>query len=326
MLRILATKTLFLFSLILNPNSKGMKYLVLCFFAGILALPVSGQTISQYFDGADTAAWNSIFVEIDPDTANVWHIGQPQKTIFDSAATVPNAILTDTINPYPKNNVSSFTFKIQPEYFEWGILALQWKQKLAMEAGMDGGIIEFSLDDGFTWQNVFNNPYVYNFYGFDLQNQDTLANGEFAFSGTDESWKDIWLCFDVSFLYIYDSIPFRYTFISDSSDTGQEGWMIDNLMAHITIIHTVNEKPQNEFFSVYPTVTSGLVNIQTVKLDEFHVIEELRVISINGEVVEKMGPVPTKFYLDISKHPEGLYYLLIKTNIQTGVFPVILNK
>lgn len=302
---------------------KTVSLLLGLFFCSVL---LQAQSLSQYFDGADTSAWNSLIIELDDDPANIWHIGQPQKTVFDSAATLPNAILTDSTHPYPKNSNSSFSFKIQPDFFQWGILALQWKQKLDMDAGNDGGVIEFSLDNGLSWQNVFNNPYVYNFYGFDPVNQDTLANGDFAFSGTDESWKDIWLCFDVSFLYLYDSIPFRFSFKSDTIQTQQEGWMIDNMLAHLTIIHTVNEKPQNEFFNVYPTLTRGMVNIQTVKLDEFHVIEELQLISVQGEVMEKLGPVPTKFYLDIGRYSEGLYYVLIKTNKKTGVFPVILNK
>lgn len=303
-----------------------MKIVSFFLFVCLLHITAWGQTLSQYFDGADTTVWNSLFVEIDPDTNTVWQIGPPQKTIFDSAASIPNAMITDTSEYYPVNNISRFSFKIPPEYFEWGILALQWMQKLDLEEGQDGGIIEFSIDNGLTWQNVFNNPYVYNFYGFDQVNQDTLANGEFAFSGTDESWKDIWLCFDVSYLYLYDSIPFRFTLSSDSSDSKQEGWMIDNILAHLTIIHSVNDEPQNEFFNVYPTVTSDIVNIQTVKLDEFHIIEDLQLISVTGQVMEKHGPVPTKFYLNVSKYPEGLYYILVKTNKRSGVFPVILNK
>jgi len=290
------------------------------------ATTLNSQTLSQYFDGADTSAWNSLFIELDPDTSNIWQIGQPQKTIFDSAATFPNAILTDTMKGYLPDNISRFSFKIQPDFFQFGILALQWKQKLDLDEGHDGGIIEFSLDNGITWQNVFNNPYVYNFYGFDPANQDTLVTGEFAFSGTDGSWKDIWLCFDVSFLYLYDSIPFRYTLKSDTVDSGREGWMIDNMLAHMTIIHTVNEKPQNDYFNVYPTVTRGPVNIKIIKLDDFHIIESMELMSLNGNVAERYGPCPTKFNINISEHPEGLYYLLIKTNKESGVFPIILNK
>ena len=177
----------------------------------VIPFLVQGQTYSQYFDGADTSAFNSLLINIDTSSSNIWQIGQPQKIIFDTAATFPNAIVTDTSNYYPTNNTSSFSFGVDPQWFGWGILALQWKQKLDMDIDYDGGIIEFSSDTGNTWKNVFNNPYVYNFYGFDTANQDTLISGDYAFSGTDSTWKDIWLCFDLSWLSFSDSLMFRYT-------------------------------------------------------------------------------------------------------------------
>jgi hypothetical protein len=291
-----------------------------------LTISTHSQTLSQYFDGADTSAWNSLIIEFDPDPENIWQIGPPQKTIFNGAATIPNVIVTDTIHGYPPDNVSRFSFKIEPDYFQWGILALQWKQKLDLDAGQDGGVLEFSLDNGLSWENVFNNPYVYNFYGFDPANQMTLPSGVEAFSGTDTLWKDIWLCFDVSFLFLYDSIPIRYTLVSDGNDSGKEGWMLDNMLAHITIIHTVNEEPANTYFHVYPTVTNDRVDIETVKMDAFHIIEKIEVINISGEVVEHHGPTPTRFYLSLNSHPPGLYYLLIETNKKSGVFPIILTR
>ena len=72
----------------------------------------TAQVYTQYFDGADTIFDNSVNVELDTSNSNIWQIGASQKIIFDSAATVPNAIVTDTINSYPVNNVSRFTIKI----------------------------------------------------------------------------------------------------------------------------------------------------------------------------------------------------------------------
>ena len=55
----------------------------------------TAQFFTQYFDGADTSIQNSILIETDTSVSNVWQIGHPQKIIFDSAATAPNAIVTD---------------------------------------------------------------------------------------------------------------------------------------------------------------------------------------------------------------------------------------
>lgn len=280
---------------------------------------------NQYFDGADTGASNSLIVEMDTSTSNIWQIGKPQKMIFDSAATRPNAIVTDTVNFYPVNNSSSFQYTVAP-WTPWGIFAIQWMQKLDMDFGQDGGIIEFSVDSGKTWTNAFNSPYVYNFYGYDTSNVDTLQNGEMAFTGTDSSWKDIWLCFDLSWLNFNDQIRIRHRFTSDSTDTNKEGWMIDNMFAHITVIHTVNEIKPEAYMVVMPNPTSGRVDIVTEKRNGPHIIEKIELINMEGKVVQEWGISPTKFYIDISDHPNGIYILKVKTNIKTESFKIVLER
>ncbi len=289
----------------------------------------SAQFFTQYFDGADTNAYNAILIDIDPDSSNVWQIGTPQKTIFDSAATQPNAIVTDTINFYPTNDTSRFIAKVLMNFPNWGIFALQWKQKLDMDTAFDGGIIEYSTDTGNTWVNVFNNPYVYNFYGFQPENADTLTGGEFAFSGTDSTWRDIWLCFDLSWIQQFqwgDTLLFRFTLLSDSLNNNKEGWMIDNIISHITIIHTVNEVEQENYLNVYPNPASNIVHIQAQKIMDYHIIETMELVDPLGRVVDKWANIPTKFWFDTNKYNDGMYFLKIKTNLQSETLPIVINK
>jgi len=118
----------------------------LLLITAILLLPLLsvGQTITQYFDGADTSALTSILIDIEPDTQNLWQIGPPQKTLFDTAFTAPNAIVTDTINRLQSRNISRFVVRIPDTALRWGILALQWVQKLDMAYDLQGGMVEFS--------------------------------------------------------------------------------------------------------------------------------------------------------------------------------------
>ena len=285
-----------------------------------------GQEYQQYFDGADTICNQDIFqsalcISIDDDSTSIWQIGAPQKTIFNSAATVPNALLTDTINFYPTNNSSGFQFTIVP-WIYWGILAIQWKQKLDMDEGLDGGKIEFSVDAGITWENAFNNPYVYNFYGYQPMNADTLPNGDFAFSGTDTVWRDIWLCYDMTWITSNDSLIVRYTFTSDSIDHQKEGWMIDNMLAHITIIHTVSDVKPEKYLNVYPNPASDIIHIETQKLQDYHIIEQMALINSAGQTVDEWKNIPTKFFISTKKYSNGLYYLKVKTNIKSETVPV----
>ena len=287
------------------------------------------QIYSQYFDGADTSFSNSIIIEPDPDSSNIWQAGPPQKVIFDSAATQPNAMVTDTVNLYPVSNVSSFIAKVNFNFPTFGIFALQWKQKLDMDSDFDGGIIEFSIDSGITWQNVFNNPYVYNFYGFQPANADTLANGQYAFSGTDSAWRDIWLCFDYSWLMQFqmdDTALFRFTFMSDSVDNGKEGWMIDNMIAHITFQHTIKEVSSDKYLNVYPNPSSRIVHIETEKVMDYHIIEIMELVDVHGRIIEKWSNIPTKFWFDASSYAEGLYHLKVKTNLKTETVPLLIGK
>ena len=229
------------------------------------ALFSHSQSATLYFDNDTTTA-----IQLNIDTAvSSWQVGAPQKAVFDSAASAPNVLITRTDTTYPINDSSVAEIAFDPQTFNWGILALQWTQQLDLESARDFGVLEFSSDNGATWHNAFDDPNVYNFYGFDQVNTDTMPNGEWAFTGTDSTWNDIWLCFDYSF--VSGSIMrVRYTLLSDSNETNQDGWMIDNFSAHITIIHTVGEEPQQEYLKVYPSVTDDIVHIQGQKLDVFH--------------------------------------------------------
>lgn len=290
-----------------------------------------GQSYSQsyyyqYFDGADTSVWNSLFVHIDTSANNIWQIGKPQKTIFDSSATEPNVIVTDTINNYPINNASSFHIDVIP----WGtngILGIQWKQKLDMDKKRDGGLVEFSVDYGATWESAFNNPYVYNIFGYPTASFDTLVSGEYAFSGTDSLWEDVWLCYDMMWITAWvDTIKVRFTFISDSINDNKEGWMIDNINAHVTYAHPVKENASNEYFNVYPNPAKNIINIELQRVNEFHIIENMQLINSEGKLMQEWNKIPTRYWIDVSKYPNGMYYLRIKSNLKSKTIPITIQK
>lgn len=294
---------------------------LLCLSTGTRA-----QILTQEFDGGPPVGpYDTIYVITD--STNIWQIGPPQKAMFDSAFTAPNVIVTDTLNYYPIGANASFYVSILDPFWNHGIAAIRWMQKLDIDTAHDGGIIEYSLDSGNTWLSVFNNPYVYNFYGYDTANIDSLETGEFAFSGTDSTWRDIWLCFDWSYLLNYDSVVFRYRFVSDSVDNQKEGWMIDNMRIHMTWVHTVAKSPEQAYkMKVYPTTTTGRVQIEGEKINEYYVIENMQLISADGKVVKQYGLAPVKFYIDIHDQPDGMYYLKIQTNKRTETFPILLKR
>ncbi len=298
---------------------------LLCFFG---VAPARSQMLTQYFDGADTVQYASIFVHTDTGSGNVWQVGKPSKTLFNQAATAPRAIVTDTAAPYPPSRSSAFYFThVEQPFGITGVLAVRWKQKLDLDTGLDGAVVEFSSNGGNTWKNAFTDPLVYNFYGYNLANQDTLPSGQVCFSGRDTAWRDIWLCFQGSWLYTVDSIQFRFTLKSDSAHTGKEGWMVDNLLMHRTMIHTVKRTESTKYLTVYPTQTTGRVHIEAEPRPDFHIIEHMSLAASDGRVVQRWDErLPTKYFIDIGAHPDGLYYLTVATNVAIETVPVVLRK
>jgi Secretion system C-terminal sorting domain len=297
------------------------KQLLLLLVPFALVLSLRAQiTSTQYFDGTDSQP-----LTVTTDSGNVWQIGQPQKTLFNAAASVPNVLITDTLNPYPANAdaaaVVSYLFSMNQ-----GIMAMQWKQKLDLDSLTDGGFVEYSTDNGSTWVNAFNNPYVYNFYGYDSTNVDTLPNGQIGFTGTDTTWRDIWICFDASyFIQFQTALLLRLRLVSDSVSSNREGWMVDNMIEHLTIFHTAGLDPQPVYMRVYPTLTTGIVTIEMQKLQEYHVIESIEIFSADGKLVKSFGLSPTKFWFDMSTYPNGVYYVKVKTNKKTETHKVVLQ-
>ncbi|HYD20669.1 MAG TPA: T9SS type A sorting domain-containing protein [Flavipsychrobacter sp.] len=275
-----------------------------------------------YFDGTDSPSYLS-FLHFDTSSSNIWQVGRPQKNIFDSAATLPNALITDTVNAYPTNNISRFIRGINFKSMNLhGAVAFRWKQKLDLDTNRDGAIIEYSIDTGKTWLNAFNNSQVYNFYGFDSKNIDTLLTGEYAFSGTDSVWRDIWFCLLGSTLQKTDTFMLRFTLKTDSIDNNREGWIIDNMLLHITMFHTVNKVDPANSFLVYPTITSGIVKVAAGNNESR--INSIVIVDAQGKIVERYHNQTEPAVLDISGLPQGHYFVHMQADEKIEVHKVLL--
>ena len=272
------------------------------------------QYWTQYFDGADTVQGQSLFIQIDTSASNIWQVGPPQKTIFDGAYSGTNVLVTDTINSIPDSNVSYFEFTLDHTMI-WGLLAIQWAQKIDLDSSTEVGHIEYSLDTGNTWINVFGDPNVYNFYGYQSSNTGSHhISGDQGFTGTDSLWRDIWLCYDATYFQSQDTVTFRFSIETDSIDHGSEGWMIDNMSIHETWVHTLIENSQDFAFKAFPTTTSGPIKVVCLKTDDPPIIESVELYSLEGKLVAKFRPESNNFDLDLSPYFAGHYKLKIKTN------------
>jgi hypothetical protein len=194
----------------------------------------------------------SPFIHLSPSLQDVWQIGTPQKTFFNSAYSVPNAIVTDTMNFYPVNNWSSFDLYIgafnMGGMWGWNYpydIFIDFRHKYDTDSLMDGGYLTVSWDKGLTWMNVIKDsvyPGVSPMWGPTLFGGNAglytagnlLSNGESGFSGRSDGWVHTcvaWFVLPVDKIMDFppDTMIVRFNFISDNVNNNKEGWMIDQI-------------------------------------------------------------------------------------------------
>jgi hypothetical protein len=163
----------------------------------------------------------------NPD--NTWQIGAPQKPVFTSASTQPNAIVTDTLDSYPVNDVSSFLLRhnvglgfLMPN---WVVLAGRYA--VDSDTLTDFGTIEFSPDNGGLWIDLVN----------DTSYGSAIDWGTFntppALTGSSGGWREFAVHLEqlgpLFQMTEYDTVLFRFTFTSDGVQTNRDGLMFDSL-------------------------------------------------------------------------------------------------
>ncbi|MBI3136812.1 MAG: T9SS type A sorting domain-containing protein [Bacteroidetes bacterium] len=300
------------------------KQLLVFLFLLFLYSGARAQYHTQYFDGADTSAWSAIFVNLD--TTGIWQVGPPQKIIFESASTIPNVLITDTVNTYPDSVSASAWFTIPPDLLSAGGLAIQWNQKLDLDTNKDGALVEFSTDSGATWENAFGNPSVYNFYGWSPANEGSIPSGELCFTGTDSTWKNVWLCFLYDFLWNVDNLSVRFRMVSDSIETNQEGWMIDNLMVAETWFHPVMEQSKPDNFKLYPTITDRTITLEQINLSPDFILNQVALLSMNGQFIRSIPVSSTLEVIDLADIAPGRYLLLIEANGKKELHEIVIAR
>ena len=119
-----------------------------------LLLSILGIGYTQQFNNFEIE--QNFEITFEPSTDTLWQIGEPAKVFFDAANSLPNALMTDSVDMYPTNQSTWFEFTLDENtLLFWPYIQIDWDYKIDVEDGVDGCIIENSYDDGQTWLNVF---------------------------------------------------------------------------------------------------------------------------------------------------------------------------
>ncbi len=297
----------------------------------ILFLFAIGTCLNAQWDIAFT--WDTIsfeeatpypYLNIDTSSQNIWQIGTPQKTVFTEAYSLPNAIMTDTLLPYPINAQSYVelaigTFNFLEDYpYNFTIT---FEHQYDTDTLCDGGYITISYDNRATWTNIINDSLYQQVVGGDITpstlghpnlytNEDLLCSGEVGFSGSSNEWKHTtlsWVLLPVVGIEsVYpDTIFLRFNFESDSLDTAKDGWMIDNIQLHSLDVGSSIKPLPSSLTSIYPNPTKdGHLHLL---MDPSLQLEQLAVFNIQGQFLfSQTDPI-------IKLSEKGIYIVHIKT-------------
>lgn len=243
---------------------------------------------------------------------NIWQIGTPQKVFFDSAYSVPNAIVTDLVHPYPPLNFSAFILKVSDSNAVYYMReSINFLHKFDTDSLHDGGYIEVSYDGGTTWTNIANDPYIHFYYNPDQMTNPVIANGNAAYTGRSVSnygqsngwrWDGIYWCYEPQ---IPSPVYLRFVFSSDTVQTNKEGWMLDDIDVISDICEGINEQADPALISLSPNPASDKIMISRKNINS-----EGDIMIYNGFgkicfLVDHFGGD----IIDVSSFPSGIYIL-----------------
>jgi hypothetical protein len=279
----------------------------------ILFTVLTGCVFSQnYWDYNINFEDTSQIFRLEIDTVsnhnNIWQIGNPQKTVFTSAYSVPNAIVTDTMNSYPTNDTSVFIIKhVADQGFEMHhTVILSGKYKVNSDSLSDYGIIEFSPDNGNIWVNLLTDTFYLNLWCYEWPwDKPTLT-------GNSNGWVDFYAYlanFSQYFPISYgDTVQYRFTFISDSVQTNKDGLMFDDLHFE-DWAEGINEVNTGFTPDLFPNPASDLIYIQA---DNSIKISSVTIRDIQGRTLL----ITDKTTVDLSEFAPGV--LLFELNTDKG--------
>jgi Secretion system C-terminal sorting domain len=252
----------------------------------------TGSSGAITFDSGDVFYQSLVKIDTVNFHHNIWQIGKPNKTVFTSAYSLPNAIVTDTLNPYPVNDTSVFIAKIPGRDHAFPLQFIDFWYRLDIDSGAIAKV-ELSEDHGVHWINTIDSlPVVYSWGSIPDFKHSTVGWKRLGL------WRDWTPC--------PDTIYFRFTFISDSVFANKDGWMIDNFSVGYWWEGYVPQILNNNLITIYPNPSKGNIYIHSNKQNAGS--GSLSVYDMKGREVGKTKQLPANGYLNLPL-PDGVYIL-----------------
>lgn len=245
----------------------------------------------------DPMLFNHVIIPTNPN--NKWEIAAPQKTLFTSAFSPTNVIVTDKTNPYPINDTSFFIIKNTAGHGLVGnwVASLSGKYFVNSDSLLDFGKIEFSPNNGTSWISLTHATTYSN---------SIVWNTEPTLTGNSNGWKyfDVNIASLGSLLNIHygDTILYKFSFISDNIQTNKDGLMYDDI-EFLDLVESIPEIKNDNLIFLYPNPTRSVLNINGSS--DFSIISST-IFDLMGNIVSSNNHQTN---IDISNLLPGMYFI-----------------
>ncbi|NTW31421.1 MAG: T9SS type A sorting domain-containing protein [Bacteroidetes bacterium] len=259
------------------------------------AITTFGQKGFDFFSFDDTTGLKCLYIDTIVYSQNIWQIGKPQKTIFTYAYSVPNAIVTDTLNSYPINDTSSFIIAHIVHYPEGNSgNTIVGRYFVNSDTLSDYGTIAYSLNNG-QWINL-----------------DTVTPAWWTpdlpvLTGNSNGWKDFHFCFWDGVIHNGDTLRYRFMFYSDNIQTNKDGLMFDDL--YFDDISEGIEEPCCNLISSKAFPNPAYDNLNVGFENKNNSTYKLALLDNMGKIVKTLPDIKSNTVkVNIKELSSGIYY------------------
>ena len=156
-----------------------------------------------------------------------WEYGTPSGTVISGAASGYNAWGT---NLNGNHNTDESSYVISPCYNFSGIDYSVFEFNIFYDTQSDtvGAALQYSIDDGSSWNSIDTNQYYWNWYPDTVNYLDTAFQTKRGWSGDSSSWLNAKTLLPEA-VANQSSVKFRIIFASDTTPRSNEGFAFDDV-------------------------------------------------------------------------------------------------
>lgn len=291
----------------------------------ILAMHAQPAGGNLSFDGADFLHLDSIY------PAGCWQVGHPNKPVFTSAYSEPNALVTDTLSPHMDSTTCYAQFTMVAEFPDVLGKSISFKYWSDMDSLLSFGWIEKQNSYTHAWNRLpISDAYLIWFE----EAGELLTDSGAVFTGRTFGWHDARLHIECLGVLMEenmdrgggwsDTMRLRFAFRGATNTEGRDGWMIDNV--DVTPIQCTGGTVE-QFRSAlvaFPDPADDQVTLRYT--DEGGTGALVDILRADGTLVKRERWAASKtMTLPTSSLPSGIYAVIVRSGSSNSTARIVIE-